>query len=149
MRQLFETVPGGGPRRGYHTDTWPFPDNSTGSLPQPADAVLGNQGAAEHDSTKAWGKRASNVGFETSLTIRVHYTAYLISVVSATDTEFVLYSKLHRPGEPSPQEAKHTGATLARRKSLAARYEGETVTLTWNMPQPATCTRVSLATIKK
>ena len=132
MRQLFETVPGNGPRRGYHTDTWPFPDNNTGLQPQPADVILSGQVAAEYDSTKLWGKRTSNIGFETSLTIQVQHTGYLISVVSETDTKFLLYSKLHRPDDPSPQEAMNTGAALARRKSLAAQYDSDTVTLTWN-----------------
>jgi hypothetical protein len=66
MNQLFEVYPEGHPYEGYQSETWPFPDSSTGSQPQGGDIRLDSP----HLRKMKWGLNGTNGGYANSLTFR-------------------------------------------------------------------------------
>jgi hypothetical protein len=66
MNQLFEVYPEGHPLEGYQSETWPFPDNSTGVYPQGGD----NRLQAPHLRSMKWGLNGTRSGYTNSVTFR-------------------------------------------------------------------------------
>jgi len=143
LDQLFETHAAPAGRRGGQTETWPFPDASTGSTAQPLDYRVSGAAAADaraiaadtwNASGSSWGigSNITQLGFETAITVRLRHVGYVLSVQampspafsSEGTASFSLRATLHSGANPrNPAQRAHEAAGLARRSTLKARWD--------------------------
>ena len=105
---MYEVFPANHPRAGKHTDAWPFPDINTGVNPQGTPPLR-------------WGMASARDAQENSVTFRLRYGSFFISVYAATDVEYTLRAFLHN-GDTIAMQNAHSGPAKERRMSMQAAW---------------------------
>jgi len=109
MNQMFETIPNTG---GLRTDTWPFPDNHTGNIPQGPEAHMMEPGweyPGPLFEEMVWGFNAVEFGKQNVITAKVLHGSYLISVYGKEIRDDP--NIYHKPG--STKNTMHNNFTLS------------------------------------
>jgi hypothetical protein len=128
MNQMFETV-SDGKFEGNHTKTWPFPDKTTGVLPQGVSGTFGN---LTHNITKRiWGRSSTRDALENAITFKIQHESYFVSVYAESDTHYTLMAKTFT-GKRNPVQVNHLGAHRQRRLSIEHEWKLGQLQITWN-----------------